>query len=495
MPFRTPSPAATRRELKRLPAARSAAELMRRASAPALSFPMTDLPIEQLIVELDVPLSEELRARSNALEGVGSLWVTDLLDPRTAYFRAMAPQPIPPDRREAIEVGRLRHDDFERATVEAEFREVRVFRDGIVGVIDVFEEMPTEVKTSESFPGPSELASQRPSYLEQVAMYCALADRPAGRLVLLGRDRSDGGPLVVYPLEVTRPEQVLGEMRRRRDVLRSAFAHRDPSGLPACRWYGQGCEYRGAEACPCTGSERALDPVILESVGSIAADAAETARLSARFAASPPSGQPRTAAARFSDLLFPRRAFFRAREPAGGGEPPPPPRPLDDDLYRHLVAVLDSGPAGESTREAPALPWVRERIGLFRGEPILLKVTRARSVTPAAELRTRQPHYLVDLALRCAAARRDGGWLVVGSERAVSRDERIRAIHLQVPVRASWEAVGAGRAAALGAAIRGEIDPSALPACPGWMFETCPYRDRCACGDPGPARAGAAIGR
>jgi hypothetical protein len=30
---------------------------------------------------------------------------------------------------------------------------------------------------------------------------------------------------------------------------------------------------------------------------------------------------------------------------------------------------------------------------------------------------------------------------------------------------------------------RAKGDPSALPACPAWMFKFCPYRDRCGCGE------------
>lgn len=456
---------------------------------------MTDLPLAALEVELDAALSHELRERSRALEGLGSVWVTDLLDPRTAYFRARVPQPIPPERLEAIAHGRDRHEAFERAAAEVAFREVRVFREGIVGVIDVFEEMPTEVKTSSSFPGASELAAQRPAYLEQVAMYCALADRPEGRLVLLRPEPSGADLLVAYRLRVVDVARVRGEMGRRRDALRSAFAHDDPSGLPACRWFGRGCEYRATSACPCTGSERLLDPAILDAIGAIETDPEESARLNARLGAVPDPGDRSPAVPRFTNLLFPRRAYFRARASTDEEGPAAPGRAGSDDLYRHLVAVLDSGAPGESTREAPQVPWVRERVGLFRGEPVLLKVTRARSIPAATELRSRQPHYFVDLALRCAAARRDSGWLVLGSERASSVEERVRAIHVRVPLRPAWEAIGGQRARDLERALHGDSDPLELPACPGWMFESCPYRDRCRCGGPPEGITAAANGR
>ena len=77
-----------------------------------------------------------------------------------------------------------------------------------------------------------------------------------------------------------------------------------------------------------------------------------------------------------------------------------------------------------------------------------------------------------ELGLPFATARYEKGLLVVGADKFMVYEmmfNDLPAIRAEVGRRLSLLESGA--------------PPSELPACPAWMAKTCPYRDRCGCGD------------
>ncbi|MCI4319507.1 MAG: hypothetical protein L3K23_05165 [Thermoplasmata archaeon] len=432
-------------------------------------------------VQRDEALEQELRQRSRALEGRGSVWVTDLLDPRGAYFRATHPQPVPAARRKAMELGRQLHARFGRRVAGPSFREVRVHRDGIVGQIDLQENDPAEVKTSSDFPSAADLPELRPSHLEQLAMYCSLVDRPSGHLVLVRSGEADRIEPRAYRVRWGDLAAIRVEMVRRAEVLASAFEHADPTGLPRCAWWARGCEFHAADLCPCRGDEPLLATTALDSIRELREDPEETHRLEERLEGTSSASEEAPSVDRFSDLIYPRRAYFQAvRAGAGDGAPGEPPF-VRDDLYAHLSLVIDSGPVGESIRKPPVAPWVQESVACFREVPVLLKVTRARTVpTPETMLRA-QPQYFTDLGLRTAAVGGSTAILVLGVARSSELEERLRAYRVDYPDAHAFALRGGERAREVVDCLRGKGDPLELPACPAWMYDRCPYRDACGC--------------
>ncbi|HUJ78303.1 MAG TPA: hypothetical protein VLX64_04760, partial [Thermoplasmata archaeon] len=182
-------------------------------------------------------------------------------------------------------------------------------------------------------------------------------------------------------------------------------------------------------------------------------------------------------------LLYPRRAYFeRIAEPEEpAGTTPSPPRPLSD-AYRTLVALVEAGPTGEVTRLAVPTGEPTEPVGCFRDHPYLLKVSRVRTPLDPRTVLDRQPQYLLELGLRCAAVDDGQGWLLIGHDRDGGLGP-IDAFAVRFDPLDAIAQVGLDRLQGLDEAFRTRR-PDRLPACPAWMATDCPYRDRCGCATP-----------
>lgn len=420
----------------------------------------------------------ELIARRAGLEGRRSVWVTDLVDLRPGYWRNVAPVVPTPERRALMEAGREAHVRVGHALAEARYREVRLQREGITGQIDLLEDRPTELKTTRLLPGSDPARSVRPSYLDQLVMYCALSERPEGRLLLVDPSTA---PVAVAAFDLHVPDlaPVWVEMRERARLLREALERRTPSELPVCPWRGRGCEFETSEVCGCGGSEPPPRP----SLGALASPPAPAPSVAEQVGArlrDPPGPAP--PARRFRDLLYPRRAYFERTEPPDEPEEGAPAERAGggDDLYRTLSDLLEAGPVGEVSREPTRDGEPIESVACFRGDPILLKVSRAWNATARDDLLAAQPQYFLDLALRCGALGRNDGWLLIGYARAPSWDEKVYLYRVSFGDVSALEAELAARRETLRAAIAAGR-PFDLPACPTWMYESCRYRSRCDC--------------
>lgn len=433
---------------------------------------------EGVRVEPAPDVALELLARREGTAERRSVWVTDLVDLRPGYWRNVAPVAPTAERRALMEAGREAHVRVGHALAPARYREIRIQREGITGQIDLFEDRPTELKTTRLLPGADPSRSVRPSHLDQLVMYCALADRHEGRLLLL--DPSPTPPIVAaFDLRVGDLAPVWGEMRERATALREALRRRSPAELPLCPWRGRGCEFEAAEVCDCRGAEPPPRPSLASLASPPAADAAVAEDVATRIR-EPPGPAPH--ARRFRDLLYPRRAYFERSEPPDEEEEGSPAERFGsgDDLYRTLSDLLESGPVGEMSREPTRDGEPIESVACFRGDPILLKVSRAWSATPFDELLSVQPQYFLDLALRCAALARFEGWLLIGYARAPSWTDKVYLYRVRFASLAPLESELAQRKAMLRAAIDAQR-PFDLPACPGWMYDGCRYRSRCDC--------------
>ncbi|MCI4331177.1 MAG: hypothetical protein L3K19_04950 [Thermoplasmata archaeon] len=427
-------------------------------------------------VRSETELERQLLERLDREPRRRAIWVTDLVDPRTAYFHLKAPVLIPPERAAKMDSGREIHAAVEAALAEAAHQEVRVQREGIVGQIDLFDDRPTELKTTGSLVGAEAIQRGRPAYLEQLGLYCALVQRTAGRLLLASTAESP--ELRVFDTEFSDLAGVWRDATEGAASLRKAIERGTPEGLPSCAWRGRGCPYEDQRVCDCTGGEAPFPYPIAARAGPLTERPEESERLTRRWAERP---NLRPTVRRFRDLLYPRRAFFEQTVPAPtSGGPPGPPPPRADDLYRQLSDLLESGPPGEVSRVHPGSTGP-ESVACFRGQPFLLKVTRAWRTPSPAELLAGQPNYFLELGVRCAALRSADGWLFIGYERADRPLDRLRVYHVRFDPLSAVEGVAESRRKGLEEALASGQPEAATP-CPGWMFRNCAYRAQCACG-------------
>ncbi len=411
--------------------------------------------------------------------------MTDLLGLRRAYWRPLVPlPPVPPEREARLEAGRFLHRVVGPVLAPDVRLEVRVRKDGLVGRIDALTDVPVEVKTATLAVDPAALADDRPEYVEQLAMYCALLGRPTGRLVtLVARETSVGGVRVV-DLSFRDLPAISDEMHRRADRLRAAWGRRDPTDLGRCRWFSRGCEYQDAEVCDCTGEE--VDPPsrILAAVAS-ADDRPDIAgplreRLERALASTPPPSVDR-----FRDLVYPRRAYFDRRPPPDA-EPTPSRAPGPaSSLYADLLEAVESGPVGEVARLPSRSTDPAEEVGGFRGEPYIVRTSRVRVPHRAEDLLARSPQYALELGFRCVATGRTAGRVIVAYEHALDARDRVRVFEAEFRPVSVFARLWRGRLGELERALA-EHAPESLEACPSWMFESCPYRTACGCGPADP---------
>jgi hypothetical protein len=435
--------------------------------------------------EEEPALTEELLDRYRTHRPVRGVTVTDLLDPRGAYWRSVRAVPPTPEEAARLREGQELHERLGRRLAPAHSREVRVRRHGIVGRIDVLDGRPVELKSTASPPRPDDdLRESRPSYVEQLAMYGALAGVAEGRLIVVRAGAASHDDVGVWDVRVGELEAVDREMARRAVALRAARETSDVSGLPRCAWFDRSCPFRSGGLCDCTGSEEPLSNAILEQLDRPRPNRPEAERVAAWLAAFRP--EPGSFA-RFRELAYPRRAYFDGLSDAPPDVTSRPPESEADETWSALQAVLEGGPSGEFELRHSDSGEPAEAVTCFRGEPCLVKSSRAARPTPADRVVRERPHYVLELALRCAALGSESGYLFFGFERVPSEGPWIHAQRVRFGSREAVRALLARRAAAL-TKSRELREPSGLPACPRWMSEDCRHREVCGCAtDAGPS--------
>jgi hypothetical protein len=433
-------------------------------------------------VEEDLTVGRELEGRWRTGPAQWPVPVTDLLDPRSAFFRRFAPVPLPPERRRRRARGSSLHARWVRHLGPPERVEAWVQREGIVGVIDLLEpDGPTELKTTRWVPPMDRWASERGAYLDQLGLYAGLTGLPQGRLVVVSETETGerGAPLVAR-CSFQDPAEILREGALRAERFRRAMRSRSPTELPRCAWFGRRCPYQDAHACDCTGGEPADDAWVRGGLRSVEEDTEAEGRWVAAMHTA--DQDPHPVLRSFGELVYPRRAYFDRIDPAGPAEGSPID-PESQAAYRDLAAAVDGGPPGERSQRSLPTGDPPGSVPLFRGLPFLTKTTKAAQIPEPYPSGLFPSHYRDELAFRSAALGVTEGWVFLDAMRARPPGRRIRALRVHFDDPSAWVQELARRRAALSEALT-RHDPTSLPACPSWRAESCPYRTECGCAGP-----------
>jgi len=197
------------------------------------------------------------RARDFLSRPRGGIHVSDLLFPRRAYFRAKHPELALTDEEVGLfAAGRGHHGILEALTTTPEYREVEVEFEGIRGRIDVYQDIPLEIKTTrlQRVLLPEEIRRDHPSWIEQLSYYCAMVGSNLGRLAVFYLNIPEGERLVpklqVYDCEFEGLGAIRDQMVERRLNLELAISEGDFTFLPKCpSWMCDRCAF-GGECCP-----------------------------------------------------------------------------------------------------------------------------------------------------------------------------------------------------------------------------------------------------
>ena len=418
-------------------------------------------------------LMQKLRTRSIPER----ITVTDLLNPKQAYFRRKHPEIVPTLRRQQLMwAGTGFHDIFGSMVSSEEYIEQSVEVDGVAGRIDIFEKVPVEVKTTTNLSEDADLRQKRPSYLEQLGMYCSMVDVDEGKIIIYQRDTPSelSAPLNVFNIKFPDLQTIHQEMIRRRDLLQEAIKADDPSKLPKCPWHNLGCDYSGV--CDCATSSLLISYEIVDMAGSIIQDEGTLQKLLSKLNVQRP-----TEVLRMNDIVFPRMAYFARiqSEELGDKENVDPQESLGSidrqGFLQVLRRLLRYGARGEVQRIPASISGIKDTIMIYHGIPTIVRATGLHSIVDKEQLPQVCSHYFLRLGFECAVSNSAKGRLILYYRNVSQEDAKLLVYDIDFRDLDVLKSEAERRVALIAGATGFEI----LPECPSWLCQYCKYSRFC----------------
>ncbi len=406
--------------------------------------------------------------------------VTDLTNLKQAYFRRKHPDIVPPlEKQQLMWAGTGFHRMFGAAVSSEEYLEQFVEADGVVGKVDIFDEIPVEVKTTSTPVDAEDILQRRPAYLEQLGMYCAMVDSHEGEIIIYQRQVEESpwvSPLLVYHIAFPDLEKVRSEMRRRRDLLLQALISNDPSNLPACPWFNRQCDY--SRVCDCQTTSVKASYEIAGLAGEIYVDGRTCQQLLEKMAAPQPSQ-----VFRINDIVFPRKAYLERVKPQEA-LPTKEVREEQEDYLRSidergfLDALRDSlryGAPGEVQRIPVQQATLTDMVRVWQDRPTILRDPKFSSLVDRERLPRTFPHYFLRLGFECALTGHSRGRLMTYYVKVPKEDAKLMVYDVSFR---SLDAIRVEALRRIGLLEKAE-GAGTLPRCPSWMCSYCDYGAEC----------------
>ena len=401
--------------------------------------------------------------------------VTDLLNLKQAYFKRQHPEIVPSlEKQQLMWAGTGFHKVFGSAVSSEEYLEQFVEAEGIVGKIDIYEKIPVEVKTTSTPVDTKDLLQYRPTYIEQLGMYCAMVNAHGGEIIIYQRpaeESSSTSPLVVYHVSFPNLEAIREEMRRRRDLLVQALISNDSSNLPVCPWFNRQCDY--SQVCDCATTSVPASYEIAELAGEIYVDSTTCEQLLSKMAGSQPSQL-----FGINDIVFPRKAYFERLKLREGVREEKEEYLRSMDERGFLDALRDSlryGAPGEAQRIPVKHAPLADLVQIWQNLPTILRDPKLSSLVERERLPRMFPHYFLRLGFDCALTENTKGRLLLYYVRVPKEDAKLMVYDV------NFRNLNAVKAEALRRLelLEKATSPLQLPKCPSWMCSYCDYRLEC----------------
>jgi hypothetical protein len=404
--------------------------------------------------------------------------VTDLINLKQAYFRRKHPEIVPTlEKQQLMWAGTGFHKTFGFAVSSEEYLEQFVEAEGIVGKIDIFENVPIEVKTTSTLT-PKDLVQYRPSYIEQLGMYCAMVNASQGKIIIYQRQgqESPQAPLIVYHVTFPDLEAIREEMRQRRDLLIQALISNDSSNLPVCAWFNRGCDY--SAVCDCETTSVSLSYKIAELAGEIRADEITRQQLLDKLAEPRPSPL-----FRINDTVFPRKAYFKRLKPQELALDEESPRKKEgylrsmDELgfFDTLRDSLQYGAPSEVQNIPIQYGLLSDLVRIRQNLPTILRDPKFYSLVERERLPWTFPHYFLRLGFECALTEHPKGRVLLYYSKVPREDAKLMVYDVTFRNLNTLKAEALHRVEILEKAT----SPLQLPKCPSWMCPYCDYKFEC----------------
>jgi hypothetical protein len=406
--------------------------------------------------------------------------VTDLLNIKQAYFRRKYPEITPPlEKQQLMWAGAGFHKTFGSAVSSEEYLEQFVEAEGIVGKIDIYEKIPVEVKTTSTPVDTKDLLQYRPTYIEQLGMYCAMVNAHEGQIIIyqrLAEATPSTSPLVVYHVTFPHLEAIRKEMRRRRDILVQALISNDSSNLPACPWFNKQCDY--SRVCDCATTSVPASHEIADLAGEIYLDSMTCQQLLNKMAKPQP---PQLFS--INDIVFPRKAYFQRLK----SQQIVPAVEVHEEKEEYLRSMGERGFVDElrdslrfgTPGQAQNIPVkhasLSDLVAMWQNLPTILRDPKFSSLVERQHLPKAFPHYFVRLGFDCALTGHPQGRLLLYYVKVPREDAKLMVYEVTFK---DLNAVKAEALRRLGL-LEKATSHLQLPTCPSWMCPYCDYRPEC----------------
>jgi hypothetical protein len=401
--------------------------------------------------------------------------VTDLLNLKQAYFRRKYPEIVPPlEKQQLMWAGTGFHKTFGSAVSSEEYLEQFVEAEGIVGKIDIYEKIPVEVKTTSTPVDTKDLLQYRPTYIEQLGMYCALVNAHEGEIIIYHRlteESPSTSPLLVYHVTFPDLEAIREEMRRRRDLLVQALIANDPSNLPVCSWFNKQCDY--SQVCDCATTSVPASYKIAELAGETYVDSTTCEQLLSKMA-----GAQSSHVFGINDIVFPRKAYFERLKLSEEVREEKEEYLRSMDERGFIDALRDSlryGAPGEAQKIPVKHAPLADLVQIWQNLPTILRDPKLSSLVERERLSRAFPHYFLRLGFDCALTENTKGRLLLYYVRVPKEDAKLMVYDV------TFRNLNAVKAEALRRLelLEKATSPLQLPKCPSWMCSYCDYRLEC----------------
>ncbi|MBN18797.1 MAG: hypothetical protein CL758_04900 [Chloroflexi bacterium] len=400
--------------------------------------------------------------------------VTDLVSPMQSFYRRIRTDIKPSiTKLESMLAGTGFHDLFGQIISEEEFIEQLIEYEGVVGKIDIYDDVPIEIKTTSKIP--SNLYKYRSSYFDQLGMYCAMIGVKSGRLIIYERNaKKNNSKFKVIDVNFLNIEKIQQEIIRIRDIFTQALSTKDSSNLPKCEWFFKGCDYKSI--CNCKNLEDSL-PLIMEEEIEIVdrPDLLDEIKL---------YEMPQYLDVNkflINDLVFPRKAILKRKTIEDQEK-----KQLDqlcNNTYKlekqgfrgALNDAIRFGFKGHYKTVEIVLGSISDRVDLLFDVPTILRTNSNLSMIDRNKLAQFFPHYFDRLAIECAIMNIQKGRLILYYDQIVkdkfmvydvifhSRDDILKEAKSRL------------------ALLENNASHDKLPKCPSWMFKFCDFQSDCEC--------------
>lgn len=398
--------------------------------------------------------------------------VTELVNPMQAMQRVLNPEIRPTlDRQQIMMAGTGFHEIFGRKVSSEEFLEQLLEYEGVVGKVDIFEDVPVEIKTTSSIP--TDIYKGRTSYFEQLGMYCAMAGVANGRLIVYQRQSEHSNlDFKVFDVVFNNINKILEQMIIRRDLFQNALDTKTAFGLPQCEWMHRGCDY--SAVCSCKSAKPAESIVGRDEV-EISNNLEMEQELITKISieADVPSGF------KLNDLVFPRKALMRLGDYAANERNDSPQKNMKDmerqGFNYALYTALHYGSAGKFKNIPVSINSLVDRVGMYDDVPTILRTSSLATMVERDRLPWFYSYYFDRLAFECALTNVRHGRLVLYYEKIPNDKFMVYDIYFHSRKAINDEIV---RRIEL---LENEAPVSELPACPTWMAQYCEFQPNCEC--------------